>query len=187
MTRFVAAALAATLTACAMRTDSLAKRSVDSLGGMPRIGVVYELEALTSGAPDPIAVSYYRARLEPLLPRVFDTVQLGPADGPLHAKFVFDDGSPRTANQVWLELSLSTAIMLPAYLRDRDSLDVLVEWRGKPLRPYHCETSVSTVVWLPLLPLVVMGPLGRHRDAAVENMIANFLMDLGADLGAQSE
>ena len=77
--------------------------------------------------------------------------------------------------------------LIPTYLRDRDNLDVQVEWRGTPLRQYHYETSVDTLLWLPLFPGVIVRPPARVREEAIDDMIANFLSDLGADLRALDE
>ncbi len=70
---------------------------------------------------------------------MFESVRIGPAARPLQVKFVFDDGSPREANGRYLELAVGMLFLIPTYLRDRDNLDVQVEWRGTPLRQYHYE------------------------------------------------
>lgn len=181
MSRLGAALLALSLSACAVRGGSLPERSVDAL---PKNGVEvgYELRARQGGIEDPRLVSFYRSRVESLLPRAFDSVRTGAGEAPLTLKFSFDDTADPDLNSVSMVIAQISLSAIPTYFRGNYTLDVEAIWEGGPPKAYHYDATFRSFVWLPLFPVMLWRSPTEVSNAAVDNMIANFLFDLSADL-----
>jgi hypothetical protein len=72
-----------------------------------------------------------------------------------------------------------TLCAFPSYFSYDYVLDVQPELNGRDLETRHYQASVSSLLWLPLLPMMLWRTPQDVRNAAVDNMITNALVGSG--------
>lgn len=184
MSRIAGALAALVLCACAMQTGSLPERAADSLVALPDVAVGYEVQARKLGIESADLVGFYRSRLEPLLPRVFASVAVGRGKAPLYLRFKFDDTADSDFYLFTNFLCFATLSAFPCYFQNDYTLDLEAEREGKPLERFHYETTVKTLMWLPVAPVSLVRSPRQVESNAVDELITNALADLSAKIEA---